>query len=57
MEVYYTHTITPTCGHLPAGALQRIYIHGHITDVFEPMHRYEILNFKNNTWFKTHIIY
>jgi hypothetical protein len=23
-----------------------------ITEVFEPMHRYKILNFKNNIWFK-----
>jgi hypothetical protein len=29
-------------------------IHQNITRVFEPMQRYKILNFKNNTWFKIH---
>jgi len=30
-------------------------IQGNITYVFEPVHIYKILNFKNNTWFKIHI--
>jgi len=30
-------------------------IRRNIAEVFEPMHRYKILNFKNNTWFIIHI--
>jgi hypothetical protein len=32
-----------------------IEVHQNITEGFAPMHRYKILNFKNNTWFKIHI--
>jgi hypothetical protein len=55
MKVYYTHRIPPTCfghlrDHLQGGALQRI--HPNITEIFEPMHRYKILNFKDYVWLK-----
>ena len=43
IKVYYTRHIPPTCvghscGHLQGDTLQKI--HGNITDVFEPMHKY-----------------
>jgi hypothetical protein len=58
MKVHYTHCIPPTCfghscGHLQGGALQRLRTSKY--NKFLVTHKYKILNFKNNTWFKVHI--
>jgi hypothetical protein len=52
MKLYDTHR-TPaacfehSCGHPQEGALQRIDTSKYYR-IFQPMHRYRILNFKNN---------
>lgn len=56
LKVYGTHCVTATCfgqsfGHIQGAALQRID-KSKCYRSFETLHRYKILNFKTNAWFK-----
>jgi hypothetical protein len=58
MNVYYTHCILPTCFDHSHGHLQGCALQSRPTDtlkyykVLEQIHRYKMLNFKKNTYFK-----
>jgi hypothetical protein len=59
VKLCYTRHITPTCflnscGHLQGGTLQRMDASKYCKR-FEPMHRYKIFSFKNNTWVEIHV--
>jgi hypothetical protein len=61
-QVYYSISYTRSTSYMfrPLILIEvhyKEYLHRNITYVFERVHRYKILNFKNSAWFKIHIKY